>query len=162
MAEVTVRRAVEADEPALLAIELTVWDASSGFPSMTPTDKSEFFNERSGPDAHLVAEDDGEVLGYLRLQEKYTFPEGDGVLSINGVAVAKEAQGRGIGSILLTAAAEEGTRRGARKITLNVHGTNTVARRLYERHGYILEGTHPREFVIEGQYVDKLTLAKDL
>lgn len=107
MGEVTVRRAVEADEPALLAIESTVWDASSGFPSMTPTDKSGFFNERSGPDAHLVAEDDGEVLGYLRLQEKYTFPEGNGVLSINGVAVAKEAQGRGIGSILLTAATEE-------------------------------------------------------
>jgi ribosomal protein S18 acetylase RimI-like enzyme len=109
-----------------------------------------------------VAEDDGEVLGYLRLQEKYTFPEGDGVLSINGVAVAKEAQGRGIGSILLTAATEEGTRRGARKITLNVHGTNTVARRLYERHGYVVEGTHPREFLIDGQQVDKLTLAKFL
>jgi ribosomal protein S18 acetylase RimI-like enzyme len=162
MAEVTVRRAVEADDAALLAIELTVWDASSGFPSMTAADRDSFFSERSGPEAHLVAEADGEVLGYLRLQDKYTFPEGDGVLSINGVAVAKEAQGRGIGSILLAAAAEEGTRRGARKITLNVHGTNTVARRLYERHGYILEGTHPREFVIEGQYVDKLTLAKNL
>jgi ribosomal protein S18 acetylase RimI-like enzyme len=162
MAEVTVRRAVEADESALLAIELTVWDASSGFPSMTQPDKSEFFSERSGPEAHLVAEDDGEVLGYLRLQDKYTFPEGDGVLSINGVAVAKEAQGRGIGLILLTAATEEATRRGARKITLNVHGTNTVARRLYERHGYIVEGTHPREFLIEGQLVDKLTLAKFL
>jgi ribosomal protein S18 acetylase RimI-like enzyme len=162
MAEVTVRRAVEADDSALLAIELTVWDASSGFPSMTPADKDSFFSERSGPEAHLVAEADGEVLGYLRLQDKYTFPEGDGVLSINGVAVAKEAQGRGIGSILLSAATEEGTRRGARKITLNVHDTNTVARRLYERHGYVVEGTHPREFLIEGRYVDKLTLAKDL
>jgi ribosomal protein S18 acetylase RimI-like enzyme len=162
MAEVTVRRAVETDDSALLAIELTVWDASSGFPSMTQPDKSEFFSERSGPEAHLVAEDDGEVLGYLRLQDKYTFPEGDGVLSINGIAVAKEAQGRGIGSILLNAATEEATRRGARKITLNVHGTNTVARRLYERHGYIVEGTHPREFLIEGQLVDKLTLAKFL
>jgi ribosomal protein S18 acetylase RimI-like enzyme len=162
MGEVTVRRAVESDEAALLAIELTVWDASSGFPSMTPADKSSFFSERSGPADHLVAEDDGEVLGYIRLQEKYTFPEGDGVLSVNGLAVAKEARGRGIGAILLTAATDEGTRRGARKITLNVHGTNTVARRLYERHGYVVEGTHPREFLIEGQYVDKLTLAKDL
>ncbi|MDX6260674.1 MAG: hypothetical protein QOH84_2362 [Kribbellaceae bacterium] len=162
MGEVTVRRAVEVDEAALLAIELTVWDASSGFPSMTPADKSSFFSERSGPADHLVAEDDGEVLGYIRLQEKYTFPEGDGVLSVNGLAVAKEARGRGIGAILLTAAADEGTRRGARKITLNVHGTNTVARRLYERHGYVVEGTHPREFLIDGQYVDKLTLAKDL
>ncbi|NEA33982.1 GNAT family N-acetyltransferase [Streptomyces sp. SID13031] len=104
----------------------------------------------------------GEVLGYVRLQDKYAFPEGTGVLSVNGLAVAKAARGRGIGSILMTAVTDEATRRGARKITLHVHGTNTVARRLYERHGYTVEGTHPREFLIEGQYVDSLVLAKFL
>jgi ribosomal protein S18 acetylase RimI-like enzyme len=162
MSEVTVRRAVEADEAALLAIELTAWDASSGFPSLTPADKTTFFSERSGPDAHLVAESDGEVLGYIRLQDKYPFPEGAGVLSVNGLAVAEEARGRGIGSILLTAVTDEATRRGARKVTLHVHGTNTVARRLYERHGYIVEGTHPNEFLIEGRYIAALDLAKFL
>ncbi|MEV8374395.1 GNAT family N-acetyltransferase [Kribbella sp. NPDC056861] len=162
MGEVTVRRAVEADEQALLAIELTAWDASSGFPSMTPADKKTFFSERSGPDAHLVAEADGEVLGYLRLQDAYSFPEGSGVLSINGLAVATEARGRGIGSILMTAVDDEAKRRGARKVTLHVHGTNTVARRLYERHGYVVEGTRAREFLIEGQLVDTLDLAKFL
>ncbi|WP_020388169.1 GNAT family N-acetyltransferase [Kribbella catacumbae] len=99
MGEVPVRRAVEADEAALLQIELTAWDGSSGFPSLTAPDKTTLFSERSGPDAHLVAE---------------------------------------------------------------VHGTNAVARRLYERHGYVVEGTHPREFLIEGQYVDSLDLAKFL
>jgi ribosomal protein S18 acetylase RimI-like enzyme len=162
MGDVTVRRAVEADEPALLAIELTAWDASSGFPSMTPADKTTFFSERSGPDAHLVAEADGEVLGYVRLQDKYSFPEGTGVLSINGLAVGPAARGRGIGSILMTAVDDEAARRGARKITLSVHGTNTAARRLYERHGYVVEGTRAREFVIEGQLVDTLDLAKFL
>jgi len=162
MGEVTVRRAVVGDEAALVAIEVTAWDASSGFPSLTPPDKTTFFSERSGPDAHLVAEEDGEVLGYIRLQDKYPFPEGSGVLSVNGVAVSKAARGRGVGSILLTAVTDEATRRGARKITLHVHGTNTVARRLYERHGYVVEGTHPREFLIEGQYVDSLDLAKFL
>ncbi|MEU4391441.1 GNAT family N-acetyltransferase [Kribbella sp. NPDC023855] len=162
MGEVTVRRAVEADEAALLAIELTAWDASSGFPSMTAPDRTAFFSERSGPDAHLVAELDGEVVGYVRLQDKYPFPEGAGVLSVNGLAVAGSARGRGIGSILLTAAGDEAKRRGARKITLFVHGTNTVARRLYERHGYVVEGTLPREFVIDGQYVDTHVLARHL
>lgn len=162
MSEVTVRRAVEADEAALLAIELTAWDASSGFPSLTPADKTTFFSARSGPDAHLVAEADGEVLGYIRLQDKYPFPEGAGVLSVNGLAVAEKARGRGIGSILLTAVTDEATRRGARKVTLHVHGTNTVARRLYERHGYIVEGTHPNEFLIEGRHVASLDLAKFL
>lgn len=161
MGEVAVRWAVGADEVELLAIEVLAWDASSGFPSMT-AERTAFFTERSGPEAHLVAEDDGEVLGYVRLQDKYPFPEGAGVLSINGLAVANQARGRGIGSILMDAVTDEATRRGARKITLHVHGTNTVARRLYERHGYSVEGTHPREFLIEGQYVDSLVLAKYL
>ncbi|GAA1607167.1 GNAT family N-acetyltransferase [Kribbella sancticallisti] len=158
--QVTVRRAVEADEAALLGIELTAWDASSGFPSLTPADRTSFFTERSGPEAHLVAEEDGVVLGYIRLQDKYTFPEGSGVLSVNGLAVAEKARGRGIGSILLTAVTDEAGRRGAHKISLHVHATNAAARRLYERHGYVVEGTHPREFLIEGAYVDSLDLAK--
>lgn len=159
---VTVRRAVEADDAALLAIELTAWDGTSGFPSLTSGELSEFFSERSGPDAHLVAEADGEVLGYLRLQDKYPFPEGSGVLAINGLAVALNARGRGVGSILLEAATAEARRRGARKITLHVHAINAQARRLYERHGYTLEGTHNREFQIDGEYVDALDLAKFL
>jgi ribosomal protein S18 acetylase RimI-like enzyme len=153
---------VQADETALLEIELTAWDASSGFPSFTPADRTAFFTERAGPDAHLVAEENGEVLGYLRLQDKYPFIEGEGVLSVNGLAVADEARGRGVGSILLTAAAQEGRRRGSRKITLQVHATNRPARRLYERHGYVVEGTRHREFMIEGRYIDSLDLAKFL
>jgi ribosomal protein S18 acetylase RimI-like enzyme len=159
---VTVRRAVDTDEAALLRIELTAWDASSGFPSFTPEDRTTFFTERSGPDAYLVAEEEGVVLGYIRLQDKYPFPEGVGVLSVNGIAVAESARGRGIGSTLLDAVTAEAKRRGVRKITLHVFASNVAARRLYERHGYVLEGTHPREFLIEGQFVDSLDLAKFL
>lgn len=137
-----VRRAVEADDAVLLHIDQTSWDASSGFPSYQEIIRDSFF-ARSGPEAHLVAEYDGQVVGYVRLQDKYTFPEGEGVLAINGIAATAEAR-----------------RRGARKISLHVHSTNTPARRLYERHGYVLEGTHAREFLIEGTYTDALTMAK--
>ena len=90
----TVRRAVESDDAALLEIDQTAWDASSGFPSYQDTLRDSFF-ARSGPEAHLVAEYDGEVVGYLRLEDKYPFPEGAGVLTINGLAVAQSARGRG-------------------------------------------------------------------
>ncbi|WP_328526061.1 GNAT family N-acetyltransferase [Kribbella sp. NBC_00359] len=157
----TVRRAVEADDAALLAIDRTAWDASSGFPSYLETIKDTFF-VRCGPEAHLVAEYDGEVVGYLRLEDKYPFPEGAGVLTINGLAVAQSARGRGVASTLLTAAATEGRLRDARKISLHVHSTNTAARRLYERHGYVIEGTHPNEFLIEGTSVASVDMAKTL
>ena len=157
----TVRRAVESDDAALLEIDQTAWDASSGFPSYQDTLRDSFF-ARSGPEAHLVAEYEGKVVGYLRLQDKYQFPEGAGVLTINGLAVAESARGRGVASALLAAATAEGRLRDARKISLHVHSTNTAARRLYERHGYTIEGTHPNEFVIEGTYVASVDMAKTL
>ncbi|GAB2632717.1 GNAT family N-acetyltransferase [Kribbella swartbergensis] len=157
----TIRRAVESDDAVLLRIDQTSWDATSGFPSYQETIKDSFF-ARTGPEAHLVAEYDGQVVGYLRLQDKYPFPEGAGVLAINGLAVANEARGRGVASTLLEAAAAEGRLRGARKISLHVHSTNTAARRLYERHGYVVEGTHPNEFLIEGTYIDAIAMAKNL
>ena len=157
----TVRRAVESDDAALLEIDQTAWDASSGFPSYQDTLRDSFF-ARSGPEAHLVAEYEGKVVGYLRLQDKYQFPEGAGVLTINGLAVAESARGRGVASTLLTAAATEGRLRDARKISLHVHSTNTAARRLYERHGYTIEGTHPNEFLIEGTYIASVDMAKTL
>ncbi|RZU19628.1 ribosomal protein S18 acetylase RimI-like enzyme [Kribbella rubisoli] len=159
--EVTVRRAVQEDDAALLAIEKISWDASSGFPSYQDNLTDTFF-ARSGPEAHLVAEYDGEVVGYLRLQNKYPFPEGAGVLTINGLATAPTARRLGVGSALLDAATAEGRLRGARKISLHVHSTNAAARRLYERHGYIVEGTHPNEFLIEGDLIAALDMAKML
>ena len=158
---VEIRWAEEADDKALLEIERTAWDDSSGFPSYLARLTDTFF-ERTGPEAHLVAEDNGVVLGYLRLENKYPFPEGAGVLAINGLAVAPTARGRGVASALLTAAAEEARSRGARKLSLHTFSTNTAARRLYERHGYALEATHTNEFLINGTPTDDLVLAKHL
>jgi ribosomal protein S18 acetylase RimI-like enzyme len=157
----TIRIAEQSDDAALLAIDHTAWDASSGFPSYQEVIQDTFF-ARSGPEAHLVAEYDGAVVGYLRLQDKYPFPEGAGILMINGLAVDRDARRLGIASALLDAATAEGRRRGARKISLHVHGTNAPARQLYERHGYVVEGTHPAEFLIEGTYIASVDMAKTL
>lgn len=159
--QVTVRPAAEEDDAALLAIDRVAWDASSGFPSYQDSLPDTFF-ARSGPEAHLVAEYDGVVVGYLRLQDKYPFPEGSGVLTINGLAVAPDARRLGVANALMEATTEEARRRGARKVSLHVHGVNQAARRLYERHGYVVEGVHPAEFLIEGAAVDALDMAKTL
>jgi ribosomal protein S18 acetylase RimI-like enzyme len=158
----TIRRAVETDDAALLVLDLSAWTAESGFPSLANGDREKFFGERSGPDAHLIAEYDGELVGYVRLQDKYPFAEGAGVLAVNGLAVSPSARRLGIGSALLAAVTAEGKRRGARKVTLNVFATNTAAQRLYERHGYTVESRRTAEFLIDGRYIDDLGLAKFL
>ncbi|WP_405062222.1 GNAT family N-acetyltransferase [Kribbella sp. NBC_01505] len=161
MGEVTIRWAVEADDPALLEIELTSWDGTTGFPSYLERLGDSFFG-KSGPEAHLVAEYDGTVVGYLRLEDKYPFREGAGVLAVNGLAVAQSARGHGIAAALLAAATAEARTRGARKLSLHVFGSNAAARRLYEREGYIVEATHTAEFIIDGRPTDDLVLAKIL
>lgn len=50
----------------------------------------------------------------------------------------------------------------ATKLSLRVLGSNTAAIRLYERHGYLVEGRYVNEFLIDGEYVDDVTLAKFL
>jgi RimJ/RimL family protein N-acetyltransferase len=56
----------------------------------------------------------------------------------------------------------EARARGARKLSLRVLGTNAPAQRLYERHGYVTEGRYVDEFLIEGHFVDDLSMAKTL
>ena len=55
---------------------------------------------------------------------------------IYDIQINPEHQGHGYGRALLQAAEQETARHGAAAIGLNVFGTNTVARNLYESSGY--------------------------
>lgn len=158
--DVTVRRGVLGDEAELLAIDQSAWSPESGFPSMTPPGRDSFFSERSKPEHHLVALHDERVVGYAKLVERYPFEEGAGVFAVHGLAVSADARGLGIGSTLMQAVEDEARRRGGRKICLNVFATNTAARKLYERHGYEIEGHSRAEFIINGRLIDDYSLAK--
>ena len=62
----------------------------------------------------------------------------------------------------LLAAAEQCADRGARKLSLRAFSTNPEAIRLYTRFGFEQEGVLRAEFLIEGQYVNDILLAKYL
>jgi ribosomal protein S18 acetylase RimI-like enzyme len=161
-AKVTVRQAVEEDDAALLELDRTAWDSRSGFPSFRLAERDSFFTERNRPEAVLVATDGAQVLGFARLVDKYPFVEGAGVLLVAGLAVAPGARRRGVGSALLEAITEEARRRDGRKICLNVFSANIEAQRLYKRHGYLIEARRTAEFIIDGEPMDDLVLAKFL
>jgi ribosomal protein S18 acetylase RimI-like enzyme len=160
--EVRVRPAVVEDDAALLAVDLESWSPASGFPSVMDPEALTFFNERTTPEKHLVAEYRGEVVGYVRLVPKTPLLENTHVLGIFGLAVSPRVRRVGIASALLDAAEVEARARGARKLSLRVLGSNAPAQRLYERHGYVTEGRYVDEFLIEGHFVDDLTMAKTL
>ncbi len=62
-------------------------------------------------------------------------------LLMDGIAVAREGRGSGIGTALLNAIVEEAARRGMAAIRLDVIGENERARSLYERFGFVAQRT---------------------
>ncbi len=55
---------------------------------------------------------------------------------IYDIEINSEHRGKGYGRALLQATEQESVRHGAKSLSLNVFGTNTVARGLYETSGY--------------------------
>jgi ribosomal protein S18 acetylase RimI-like enzyme len=155
---VTIRTAEERDGEALRAIDVSTWGPDVS-PGPAPDEGEPFFGERRKPGDHLVAEVDGEVAGYAVLQQPIPLPSHSHVLIMNGLAVAPDHQGQGLGRRLVEATKEEARRRGARKLTLRVLGPNIVARALYESCGFEVEGVLRGEFHLEGRDVDDALMA---
>ncbi len=155
-----VRPASNEDEAALQRIDREAWDSASLFPSVSARlAVSPFFSPEQPPEAHLVAELDGRVVGYVRLAPPTPLPESQHVLTINGIAVDPAARGHGVGRALLSAAEEHAGELGATKLSLRVLGTNTVARAMYEGAGFQVEGVLRGEFRIDGVDVDDIMMA---
>jgi ribosomal protein S18 acetylase RimI-like enzyme len=158
---VEVRAATLADEQALAAIDRETWSALSS-PGPVPAQGKPFFDERTSPDDVLVAVEDGEVAGYVRLGRASRFSSSDHVVTVSGIAVGTARQRRGVGRALIDGAAAEARRRGARRLTLRVFGPNAGARRLYESAGFVVEGIQRGEFFLDGAHVDDVLMALDL
>ncbi len=60
-----------------------------------------------------------------------------GVLTMDGIAVAPSARGRGVGTRLLGAIGEEAIAQGATSVRLDVIDTNPRAQALYVRNGFV-------------------------
>jgi len=81
---------------------------------------------------------------------------------VQGLAVHPDARRHGVAAGLLDAAEAALRERGIRKLTLRVLSTNRAAIGLYERHGFVREGTLLEEFCINGRFVDDVVMAKNL
>ena len=78
----------------------------------------------------LVAEEDEKIKGYIGI---VCVPE-DG--DITNVSVAPEAQGAGIGSMLVEELIKRAAERGVTNIFLEVRASNASAIHLYEKYGF--------------------------
>ena len=151
-----IRPARPDDAAALRALDRAIWGWDHS-PAPCPPEGAPFEVE-----GVLVAEDGGELAGYVALGHPTRLQSNRHVLLVRGLGVAPAFQRRGIGRELLRAAAEEARRRGARRLTLRVLSTNAGARALYEACGFVVEGVLRDEFLLDGRYVDDVLMALDL
>lgn len=145
--ECMVRRMTIADLDAVVAIE------EATFP--TPWSKDSFRQEieRNVAARYLVAEKDGQVIGYagawVILDESH----------ITNIAIAEAQRGNGYGRVLTQALMQYLANLGAEYATLEVRKSNIRAQNLYKSLGFIQLGVRKRYY--EDNQEDALIMVCD-
>jgi len=112
---------------------------------------------RSGM-TQFVAVDDGRVVGWCDINPKtHETLRHSGVL---GMGVAASHRGLGVGSALLGATLAASAAKGLRRVELVVRADNAAAIRLYQRHGFELEGRLRAYMIVDGTAYDALAMAR--
>jgi ribosomal-protein-alanine N-acetyltransferase len=121
---VTIDGATDGDVQAIVAIERAAFS--------DPWSAQSFREALDHPAVYFACarRDDAEVAGYVVAW--FVADEGE----IANLAVAPDEWGGGIGRALLDAALDEGGRRGAQAVYLEVRDSNERARRLYRSRGF--------------------------
>ena len=80
-----------------------------------------------------------------------------------GMSVVKAYWGQGVGSLLLDTLLSWARQTDiVRKINLRVRSDNGRAVALYERKGFVVEGTLTKEMFVDGEYYDLLAMGRSL
>lgn len=119
------RLAEPRDLPRVMALRHAVFVVEQGVPPDLERD------DLDASAVHLLAEDDGVVVGCCRLVR-----DGDAV-RLGRMAVAAAGRGRGVGARLLEFAEDVARRSGAAEVTLHAQ---VAVRGFYARAGYAEEG----------------------
>jgi L-amino acid N-acyltransferase YncA len=109
----------------------------------------------------LVAEVDGRIAGWAATSEYSTRGVYDGVAECS-VYVDPDLRGRGVGTALLAALAEEAGRRGFYKLIGKLFDSNEASLRLVKRGGFRVVGTHLRHGTLEGEWRDVILVERSL
>lgn len=162
IAAISIRRVEPSDHEALRDIyagRRVVWGTLQ-----LPFPSGESWRKRlsESPDGllGLVASTQDEVIGHLAL---HTFPNSPRRRHVGqiGMAVRDEWQGKGVGTVLMQAAIDLADNwLNLSRLELDVYTDNEPGVRLYQRHGFVIEGTLQRFAFRDGRYVDVYAMAR--
>lgn len=127
-------------------------------PFHSPQEVTGWIEKAPATNVELVAEVDGTIVGQAGLYRLTGRQAHAGGL---GMGVHDAWIGRGIGAALLAALLDAADNwLGIRRLQLTVYVDNAPAIHLYERSGFVVEGTHKAYALRDGRYVDAHTMAR--
>lgn len=131
-------------------------------PGERPTDINIIKNiiEKSinGDDLVLVATDEESIVGFLSVQKGgYKRIKHTGYVV---VGIREKYRGKGIGSKLFSELDIWAVENKITRLELSVICSNTIAKHLYEKNGFEVEGIRKNAMIIDGKYVDEFSMAK--
>ncbi|REK74889.1 GNAT family N-acetyltransferase [Paenibacillus paeoniae] len=153
-----ITRLSEADDfPSLVELNNVLWNEENS-PLPIHWDSPEEYGKFNPPGSEIVALCDGQLCGYVSLQQGKM----DSNIHVITLAIGVDSQfrGAGAGRLLLDAAYDWGKQHGKRKLSLRVLATNTSAIAFYEKCGFHIQGRLIEEFFLNGQYVDDIFMYK--
>ena len=115
----------------------------------------------SGGDLIFVAENDlGDIVGYIWGQRG----EYDRVHHVAYIVIGirKAYRGQGIGTRLFELLEDWAKESGVVRLELTVECPNEAAIGLYEKQGFVIEGTRSKAMKLHGEFVDEYYMAKIL
>lgn len=111
----------------------------------------------------LVAiERTGDVVGWCDIYIPPFNPvrEGFDHVGVLGMGLDAGWRGQGLGGRLLAAALAAAEALRIERVELEVFATNTRARQLYERHGFVVEGVRRRARKLDGRHEDVIMMGR--
>lgn len=137
MAAIEIRDAVAADLAAIRT--LLAEDARGPGPSGDADETEALAQIAASPDNRLLVAEDaaGRIVGTLQITRiPYLAAQGGDRLLVEGVRVASDRRGQGIGEAMLRSALEAARAQGCRLVQLLAHDSRDGAARFYRRLGF--------------------------
>ena len=156
----SIRTATAADAPAIARVyNQGIADrlATLETEERTPEERRAWLAARDPRHPVLVAERDGEVVGWGALNPFNPRPAYRFVADFS-VYVARDARGSGVGAVLLAALIAEACRLGYHKLVLATFPFNEAGTRLYRRFGFRKVGVYRQQGVLDGRWVDTVVM----
>ena len=106
----------------------------------------------------LIAEVEGEIVGYLSAERGVPNRIKHTAYVVTGVR--EKYRGCGIGKELFQRLDSWAKENDVTRLEMTVICNNIIAKKLYEKNGFVVEGIKKNSMIMDGQYVDEFYMAK--